>query len=152
MDTRMLLNVTFLISNLHPSLRIPSCLIKLRFPTKTHLFHPCSMPCQSIAPGCDNPQNAGKEQKSSWCSSLCRFLWFPVTAYILGPKICFATYFWKPSLCPSFIVRYQLSHPYKTTLKFIVLYILIFCVQIAYGKTVDVRQNNNRHSLNLICS
>ena len=39
----------------------------------------------------DNPNNACEEQKSSWNSSLFRFLQFPVTSFLLGPNIFLST-------------------------------------------------------------
>jgi hypothetical protein len=46
---------------------------------------------------------------------------------LLGASILFSTLFSNTlSLCPSLDVRDQVSHPYKTTGKIIVLYILIF--------------------------
>ena len=54
---------------------------------------------------------------------------FPVPCYLvqLGPSIILSTLFSDTlSLCLSLIVRYQVSQPYKTTGKIIVLHILIF--------------------------
>jgi len=68
----------------------------------------------------------GKEY-TSFSSSLCRFLHSPVTSSLLGPNTFLNTLFSDTlSLCSSLDVSDQVSHPYKTTGKIIVLYILIF--------------------------
>jgi len=60
-------------------------------------------------------------------SSLCSFLHSPVTSSFLGPNIFLSTLFSNTvSLCSSLNVGDQVSHPYKTTGKVIVLYTLIF--------------------------
>jgi hypothetical protein len=67
------------------------------------------------------------EQYRSFSSSLCSFLHYPVTSFLLGPKILLNTLFSNTlSLRSSLNVSDQVSHPYKTTGKIIVLYILIF--------------------------
>jgi hypothetical protein len=59
--------------------------------------------------------------------SLCSFLQYPVTSYLLGPNILLNTLFSNTfNLCSALNVRDQVSHPYRTTGKIIVLYILIF--------------------------
>jgi hypothetical protein len=51
----------------------------------------------------------------------------PVTSSLLGPNSLLSTLFSKTlSLHSSLSVSDQLSHPYKTTVKIIVLYILMF--------------------------
>jgi hypothetical protein len=55
------------------------------------------------------------------------FLHFPVTPSLLGPKILLNTLFSNTlGLCSSLNVIDQVSHPYKTTGKIMVLYILRF--------------------------
>jgi hypothetical protein len=67
------------------------------------------------------------EEFKLWSSSLCSFLQPPVTSSLFGPKILLSTLFSNNlSLCSSLNVRDQVSHPYRTTGKIIVLYILIF--------------------------
>ena len=67
------------------------------------------------------------EQYRSLSSSLCSFLHCPVTSSLLGPNILLNTLFSNTlSLHSSLIVSDQVSHPYRTTSKIIVLYILIF--------------------------
>jgi hypothetical protein len=68
----------------------------------------------------------GKEYRQ-FSSSLCNFLHSPVTSSLLDPNILLSTLFSNTlSLHSSFIVSNQVSHPYRTTGKIIVLYILIF--------------------------
>jgi len=67
------------------------------------------------------------EQYRSFSSSLCSFLHSPVTSSLLGPNILLSTLFSKAlSLCSSLNVSDQVSNPYTTRGKIIVLYILIF--------------------------
>ena len=71
-------------------------------------------------------RNIFGEQYRSLSSSLCSFLHSPVTSSLLGPNILLSTLFSNTlSLRSSFNVSDQVSHPYKTTGKIIVLYILI---------------------------
>jgi hypothetical protein len=61
------------------------------------------------------------------CSSLCSLLHSPVTSFLLGPNIFLSTLFSNTfSLFSSLNVRDRVSHPYKTTGNFTILYILIF--------------------------
>jgi hypothetical protein len=56
---------------------------------------------------------------------LCNFLNSPVTSSLFGPNILRRTLFSNTlSLCYSLNVRNQVSHPYKTTGRIMVLYIL----------------------------
>jgi hypothetical protein len=65
------------------------------------------------------------EDDKLW-SSLCSYFQPPVTLSLFGPNIL-STLFWNTfSPCSSLNVREQVSHPYRTTGKIIVLYILIF--------------------------
>jgi hypothetical protein len=69
----------------------------------------------------------GEEVYMLWCSSLCSFLQPPATTTLLGPNILPNTLFSNTlSLCSSLNLRDQVSHPYRTTGKIIVLYIVIF--------------------------
>jgi len=66
------------------------------------------------------------EEYRSLSSSLCSFLHSIVTSSLLGPNTLLNTLFSNTlSLRPSLNVSDQVSHPYKTTGKIIVLYILI---------------------------
>ena len=68
----------------------------------------------------------GRELRSL-SSSLCNFLHSPVTSSLLGPNALLNTLFSNTrSLRPSLNVSDQVSHPYRTKGKIIVLYILIF--------------------------
>jgi hypothetical protein len=68
----------------------------------------------------------GKEYRSL-SSSLCIFLHSPVTSSLLGPNTLLSTAFSNNyTLRSSLNVSDQASHPYKTTDKIIILYILIF--------------------------
>ena len=67
------------------------------------------------------------EQYRSLSSSVCTSLHSPVTSSLLGPNILLSTLFLLTlSIRSSLSVSDQVSHPYKTTGKIIVLYILIF--------------------------
>jgi hypothetical protein len=60
-------------------------------------------------------------------SLLCNFLYSPVTSSLLGPNVLLSTLFSNTlSLCCSLNVRDQVSHPYKTTGRIVVLYTLTF--------------------------
>jgi len=67
------------------------------------------------------------EEYRTLSSSLCSFLHSPVTSSLLGQNILLNTLFSNTlTLRSSLNVSDQVSHPYKTTGKIIVLYILIF--------------------------
>ena len=67
------------------------------------------------------------EDLTSRISSFCRFLHFSVTLSLLGGSIFLSTLFLNILSLYFFLkVRYQVSHPYKTTGKFIVYCILFF--------------------------
>jgi hypothetical protein len=67
------------------------------------------------------------EEYKTFISSLCNLLHSPVTSSLLGPSILPNTLFSNTlSLISSRNVSDQVSHPYKTIGKIIVLYILIF--------------------------
>ena len=72
------------------------------------------------------------EQYRSLSSSLCSILHSPVTSSLLGPNIILNTLFSNTlSLRSSLNVSHQVSYPYKTTGKIIVLYILLLIFWIA---------------------
>jgi len=67
------------------------------------------------------------EKYKSFSSSLCNLLLSPVTSSLLGPNILLSNTFSNTlSFLSSLSVSDQVSHPYKTTGKIVVLYILIF--------------------------
>ena len=71
----------------------------------------------------------------------------------LRPKCLLSTLFWKTlSLRSSLNVSDQVSHPYKTTDKIIVLYILIFTSLQRKQEDKNFAQIDGKHSLIPICS
>jgi hypothetical protein len=59
----------------------------------------------------------------------------PRTSSLLGPNILFSILFWNTfSLCSSINIRDQMSHPYRTTGKIIVLYVPIFMFLVSRGE------------------
>ena len=105
--------------------------ISLRLPHQNHVHNPtlphmCYMPGPTHYSRFDHPTIVGEEYRSL-SSSLCSFLHSPVTSSLSGPNILLGTLFSKAlNLRPSFNVSDQVSHPYKTTNKIIVLCVLIF--------------------------
>jgi len=67
------------------------------------------------------------EEYKSFSSSLCSLLYSSVTSPLLGPNILLNTMFSNTlNFLSSRNINDQTSHPYKTTGKIIILYILIF--------------------------
>ena len=84
---------------------------------------------------------------------LCSFLYSPLTSSLLGPNVLLNTLFSNTlSLRSSLSVSDQVSHPYKTTCRIIVLCILIFKFWIANWKTKDFAPNDSKNSLTSVCS
>jgi hypothetical protein len=60
-------------------------------------------------------------------SSLCNFLQSPIISFLSGSNVLLNTLFSNtPSLCSSLNMRDQVSHPYKTTGKIMILGIVFF--------------------------
>jgi hypothetical protein len=115
----------------------------LRFPHQnsvciTNLPNSCYMPCRFIFLDLNTRKILGEYIAQS--SLLCSLLHSPVISSLLHPNILLSTLFSKILSLHSFVnMSDQVLHPYKTTDKFIVLYILI---------TKDSAQNDSKHSLN----
>jgi hypothetical protein len=120
---------------IHPNIILPSTpgspqwSLSLRFshPNPIHaslLPHPRCMPqpCQFLD---FNTRTILGEEYRSW-RSLWSYLHSPVTSSLLGPNIL-NTLFWNNlRLSCSLNISDQVSHPYKTTGKITVMYILVF--------------------------
>ena len=117
---------TFLILSSHSRLGLPSCLFPSGFPHQKMyniIFpHTRYMPRPSNSTRFYYPNSIG-----SLGSPFFSFFHSPVTSSLLGPNILLRTLFLNTlSLRSSLNVSDQVSHPYKTTGKIIVLYILMF--------------------------
>ena len=108
----------------------PMWALSLRFAHQNPVYasplpHTCYMPYPSLSSRYDHRTLLGEEYKPL-SSSLCSFLHSLVTSSLQGPNILLNTLFSTThSLRSSLTVSDQVSHPYKTTDKIIVLYILI---------------------------
>jgi len=122
---------SILILSFHLCLGLPSGLFPLGFPTKP-LYMPLPYPICATCPAHLIILNfitwtIFGEQYRPLSSSLDSFLHSPVTSPLLGPNILLNILFSNTlSLCSSLNISDQVSHPYKTKGKIIVLYILMF--------------------------
>jgi len=89
------------------------------------LPHTCCMPYPSHSSRFDHLNNIGWRYRSL-SSSLCSFLHSLVTASLLGPNILNTLFSNTLSLHSPLSVSDQVSHPFRTSGKIMVLYILIF--------------------------
>ena len=122
-----------LILSTHLHVGLPSGLFPSGFPTKI-LHTTISTPIRATCPAhlilLDFiTRTIWGEKYRSFSSSLCNLLHSPVTSSLLGPNMLLNTIFSNTlSFLSSFNVSDQVSHPYKTTGKIIVLYMLTHAV------------------------
>ena len=122
---------SILILSTHLRLGLPSHLFPSVFPSNT-LYTPLSSPTRATCPAhlilldFITRTILGEEYKS-FSSSLCILLHSPVTSSLLGPNILLNTMFSNTlRFLSSRNINDRVSHPYKTTGKIIILYILVF--------------------------
>jgi hypothetical protein len=102
----------------------------LAFPPISYMHssgpHSSYMSCPSPPPGLDHSNYTWRRAQVTKFLIM-QFLQPPVTSSLFGPNILLSTLFSNTlSLCSSLNVRDQVSHPYRTTGKILVSYILIF--------------------------
>jgi hypothetical protein len=115
---------SILILPTYPRFGLPNGLFPSGFPPNIlyAVFSPkCYMPCPSRPPWLGYSDYIWRKY-NLWSFSLCSFLQPPVTSALFGPNILLSTLFSNIlNLCSFLNVRDQVSHPYRTTDKIIVL-------------------------------
>ena len=148
---------------IHPNIvhsstsRPPQWYLSLRLPHQDPI-HPLSSPICATCPAHHilldfiTRTILGKEYRS-FSSSLYNLLHSHVTSSLLGQSILLNTMFSNTlSFLSSCDVNDQVSHPYKTTSKIIVLYILIFTFLDSNLEAKDFAPNDSKQFLTSICS
>ena len=98
----------------------------LRFPYQNPVYASPTCPTHLIILDFITQTILGKAYRSL-SSSLCSFLYYPITLSLWGQNILLSTLFSNTlNLRCALNVSDQVSHPYKTTGKILVLYFLIF--------------------------